>query len=89
MGLFENPDVVARITYYGGVLLVNFLSRFLSGDDERAAVAAAGGVAAAVHAMERFPTDSTVQVFLSRVHARIAVYPCFMIDKVGYSPRKR
>ncbi|CAM9675981.1 unnamed protein product [Ectocarpus sp. 8 AP-2014] len=32
------------------------------GDEERAAVAAAGGVAAAVHAMNRFPADSRVQV---------------------------
>lgn len=50
--------------YLRGRSICNISSLAFAGDEERTAVAAAGGVVAAVHAMEHFPTDSTVQVFL-------------------------
>ncbi|CAM9585820.1 unnamed protein product, partial [Hapterophycus canaliculatus] len=42
------------------------------GDEERAQVAAAGGVPAAVHAMNRFPADSRVQIIGVKTLAHLA-----------------
>lgn len=43
-----------------------------AGDGERAAVAAAGGVAAAVLAMDRFPADSRLQVRACNIIRRVS-----------------
>lgn len=61
----------------------NLVSFAFAGDEERAAVAAAGGVMAAVHAMGRFPTDSTVQVFFFRVYRSVLYFSTLHYQSSG------